>query len=138
MSNPRLAFVLGLSLAAAVALAASPVGTWKGKIVVKVPPMPANVNPQQKAMMTQMLGQIAKAKIVANLKKDGTFTVKTSGMPGPKPSDTTNGKWTQKGNTVTMTESKPGEKPQNFILSPNGKTMTLALPGGQGQVIFTR
>ncbi|RYH14653.1 MAG: hypothetical protein EON57_00035 [Alphaproteobacteria bacterium] len=129
---------MSLSLVASLALAASPVGKWSGKITVKLPPMPANTPPQQKAMVTQMMGQLAKSKILANFKKDGTFTMNATGMPGPKPNDTTAGKWTQKGNAVTLTDTKNPGRPQTFIMSPNGKTMSLTMPGGRGKVVFTR
>ena len=138
MSNFRVVCAVSLSLAASLALAATPVGNWSGKITVKLPPMPANTPPQQKAMVTKMMGQLAAAKILANFKKDGTFTVNTSGMPEPKPTDTTTGKWTQKGNAVTITDNKQPGRPQTFTMSPNGKTMSLSMPGGQGKIVFTR
>lgn len=138
MSIIRVVSAVGLSLAASLALAATPVGNWTGKISVKVPAMPPNTPPQQKAMVTKMMSQLAAAKILANFKKDGTFTVNTSGMPGPKPSDKSNGKWTQKGNAITLTDAKNPGRPQVFTLSPNGKTMSLTMPGGQGKVVFTR
>jgi hypothetical protein len=138
MSHLRVLSAVSLSLVASMALAATPVGKWSGKITMKLPPMPANVPPQQKAMVTKMMGQLAKAKILATFKKDGTFVMNASGMPGPKPSDTTSGKWTQKGNAVTMTDTKNPNRPQTFTMSANGKMMSLAMPGGQGKVVFTR
>ena len=139
MSFSRLPLALGLALAAPLALAASPVGSWTGKITAKMPPMPANMPAQQKAMMAQVMGQMAKVRIMLNLKADKTFTVATMGMPqAPQKKET--GKWSQKGNVVTMTDAnaKMGAKSQDFMLSPDGKTMTLALPGGRGKVVFTR
>jgi len=129
---------LGLALVASLSFAVSPVGAWKGKVNVKAPALPPSVPPEQKAMITKMIAQVSKATIALNLKKDGTYQMKATGFPGPKGNDVKTGKWIQKGNTVTMTESGPTGRPQDFALSANGKLLSMELPGGQGKVVFTR
>lgn len=138
MPNIRLMSALGLALAASLSFAVSPVGAWKGKVSVKAPALPPNVPAEQKAMVAKMLGQVAKATLALNLKKDGTYQMKANGFPGPKGNDVKTGKWSVKGSTVTLTESGPTGHPEAFALSANGKTMSMDLPGGQGKVTFTR
>ena len=137
MSISRVSLALGLALAAPLALAANPVGHWTGKMMIKMPPVPANAPAQQKAMMQKIMTQMASARIMLDLKPNKTFTVSMNGMPqaGAK---TESGNWSQKGNVVTTTQSKPGSKPQSMTLSPDGKKMILVIPGGQGSVVFTK
>lgn len=137
MSKSRVLFVGGLTLAASLALAASPVGSWTGKVIAKMPPIPATATPQQKAMMQQGMAMAAKIRIMLNLKADKTFTVTVGGLPNGAPQKPESGKWSQKGNIVTTTSTKMG-KAQSLMLSADGKTMTLDTPGGQGKVVFTR
>ena len=138
MSISRLPLALGLVLAAPFALAASPVGHWTGKISIVMPPIPANAPAQQKAMMQKVVAQMAAARIILDVKADKTYTVTTTGLPMQQAGKKETGKWSQKGNSVTMTDTKKGGQAQNLILTPDGKTMTLAMPNGQGKVVFTR
>lgn len=138
MSISRVSLALGLALAAPLALAASPVGHWTGKMTIKMPTLPPSANPQQKAMMQKVMSQMAQARIMLDLKANKTFTVSMSGMPQAAGAKTESGTWSQKGNVVTTNQAKPGSKPQSMNLSPDGKTMTLTIPGGQGKVVFTK
>ena len=136
MSLSRLTLALNLALFSSVACAATPVGKWTGKIIVTVPPLPANAPAQQKQAYATAMAQVAKARIMLDLKADKTYTGMMTGVPAANAN--TKGKWTQKGNAVTFTESKPGEKPQTMMLSKDGKTMTMTMPRGQGKILFSR
>lgn len=139
MSNTRFAFALVLPFAAAIAFAGTPVGNWKGKISVKMPPMPPNMPVEQKQMVTKMMAQVAKGSLLANFRKDGTFTMKTIGMPMvPKGKESQTGKWTQKGTLVTVHDDNSKQPPQTMVLSRDGKTMVMTLPQGQGKIVFKK
>lgn len=125
--------------------AQSPVGTWTGKIELKMPKLPANMPPEQKAMMDKMLGQMKQARIVLTFKGDKTYTAESKGMPGPSGASTkSGGTWSQSGKTITMTaKEKPGQptgapKNQTMNFSADGKSLVLLIPNNQGQVTFTK
>jgi hypothetical protein len=139
--------VAATCLLTASAIAQSPVGTWKGKLNMKMPPMPAGMDPKMKAMVEQQMGQLKKMVVNLNMKKDNTYVITTTGGPQMAGNDEDKGTWKQSGKTVTITSTKKrknmGEqKPQAMTLSNDGKTMTLTLkgPGGasQGAVTFTK
>ena len=140
----RLPLVISAVLAVSLASAATPVGTWKGKIVMNMasmPGMPANVSPQQKAaMMKQLSTQLAQMHITLSFKADHTYTAQISGSPMAAANKTSTGKWSQTGNTVTTMSNDPRTKgrSQAIMLSSDGKTMTAAAPNGLGKVVFTR
>ena len=146
MSVPRLSLSLGLAFAASLALAATPVGKWTGRISMKAPSIPANANPQQKAFVQQMVAQLAKARVLMTLKADKTFVMTVTGMPMAASQKPQMGKWSQKGNVVMLTSTapamagrpKPKPSTQKATLSADGKTMTLVAPNDQGKVVFTR
>jgi hypothetical protein len=113
--------VLPLAIAAAAYAAPSPVGTWKGSLVIDDSKMTLADPAQIKAVK----GQIASARkiqVAVTIKADKTFT----GNPPP-----TSGTWTIKGNNVTLT-SKGKPAGQVFVLSKDGKTMVNTLPTQQG------
>lgn len=125
------------AVATGSALAASPVGVWKGKIQFKAPNLPATMNPQQKAMVQQQLAMVQKMQIVLNIKANKTFTASVSGGPAGANQKQQNGTWTQNGNNLVMTDAK-SKTAQTFALSANGKTLSFDMPGGQGKIVFTR
>ncbi len=134
----RPAFLLAASLAAAVASAANPVGTWTGKFLIKMPPVPASATPQQKQMMTKMMAQVKAGRITMSLKANKTYTAKITGMPMVPNGGNETGTWSQTGNAVTIKDNKRPNNPQKLTMSADGKKMTLLLPNGQGSVVFTR
>ncbi len=132
----RLLLSLSLALTAGLALAATPVGTWTGKITItKMPVLPAGAPPQQKAMAQQFVAAMSKMRLMLNLKSDKTYVMTMVGGPTQPPHT---GKWSQKGNVITTTSATEKGPPQNLTLSADGKTMTLIAPGNQGKVVFTR
>ena len=133
----RPAFLIAASLAAAVASAASPVGTWTGKFFIKMPPIPASAPPAQREFATKMMAQFKNGKIVMNMKADKTYTAKMVGISIGASGDES-GTWSQTGNTVTIKDKRNPSHPQALEMSKDGKKMTLKLPKDQGQVVFTR
>lgn len=130
-------------------LAASPVGSWVGKIVLdKAPAIPKDATPEQKKMMTSMIEMMKKMQFTLKVNKDKTFTITTPPMMG-QPANKGEGTWTQKGSTVTIKMTKDNGKPvtgpkansRDLTLSADGKKLTLSSKGqgqGQGKLVFTR
>ena len=133
----RVSLLLAASLSAAPALAATPIGSWTGKFQVQLPTLPPNLPPAQKAMADKMIAQIKNGRIFLVMKADKTYTTRAVNLPSLGPPNS-KGTWSQKGNVVTMKETKAGVKPQDFTLSANGKTMSFPMPGGHGRILFTR
>lgn len=144
MSLSRASLAIGLCLAAPFALAASPLGTWKGKVTVNMaamPGMPANMTPQQKAQAMKMIQTATeKMRILITFKPNHTYTSSVTGAPMAQANASSTGKWTQKGNTIMATSNDPRAKGRtnNMTISANGKTMTAMAPNGFGKVVFTR
>ena len=131
----------------ASAIAQSPVGAWKGKLNIKMPPMPANADPQMKAMMEKGMAAARNMTINLTMKKDNTYTLTTTGAPAEaKGKQDDNGTWKISGKTVTVVSKKKNgmgnQKPQTMTLSADGKTMTMPLPGrggsSQGSLVFKK
>lgn len=125
--------------------AASPVGTWVGKIVLdKTPEIPAQASPAQKQQMQSMIDQIKKIRINLVVKSNKTFLLSAPAI-GPQPATKAEGTWAQKGSTVTLTTTKENgkavsgtkAKPQDFQLSANGKSLSMGTPG-MGKLVFTK
>ncbi len=138
--------VAALCLLTTSAIAQSPVGSWKGKINMKMPTLPANMPPSSKAMVQQQLAAVQKMVINLTMKKDQTYTVTTTGAPAGAGNQDDKGTWKQKGKTITMSSGKKtpngANKPQDFILSADGKTLTLTIPGpsgaNSGSIVFKK
>lgn len=120
-------------------------GTWKGHLDIKMPPQAASANAQQQEMMKKMMDSFKKMVFVLSLKGNKTYSLTVQGLPAgtPNAGDTTQtGKWTQKGNSVTMTPNPKKDKPAEpaVTLTLAGKTLTLIPPGsaGQGKIVFTK
>ncbi|HVT14491.1 MAG TPA: hypothetical protein VHE55_19680 [Fimbriimonadaceae bacterium] len=137
-------FVVATAVAAlsVQVLAAGVVGVWKGHIVVDSSKMDKTLTPQQQQMMKQSIAATKSMVITLTMKADKTYSASVSGTPGADNADT--GTWKQAGNKITMTGSKPGPggKPdvQTLVLSKDGKSMTMTLPGQMGvsaKVIFS-
>ncbi len=123
-------------------------GAWNGRIdasSLKLPPE-ATKTKEAKAQVSKMFEDIKKFKIKLTLNKNKTFKVAATGNIGGKPiNSTSEGKWTQSGNTITMTSTKQDGKPAadktpvKATVSGDGRTMTLSDPKMMGaKVIFTR
>lgn len=131
----RPAIIATTAVLAALATASTPVGTWNGKLNLKIPPMPANMPAAQKAQATKMIAQMKSGKIVLTFKADKTYTATSVGLPF---NQTSGGTWSQKGNVVTTVAKRAGANPMTLTFSKDGKTMTSILPKGQGKVVFTK
>lgn len=139
MTNSRFFLAVGLALAAGAASAASPVGSWTGKFTLQgMPPLPSNLPPQQKAMIQQSMAMATKIRLKLTVKADKTFSIKYMGTPNSEKQPPHNGTWSQKGNVVTTVSKTVQGPPQQLVLSPDGKTMTLVLPNNRGKLVFTR
>lgn len=121
----------------AFALAASPVGTWKGKIDLSGVKMPTPQNAEQKAQMDKGLAMLRALNFTLNLKQDKTYVVTITNQPkGEKPQPPQTGKWSQSGNKITM-NGKSGNS-QTATLSANGKTLTVVPPNSNGMKLVFR
>lgn len=142
----RLVLSLAFVSVVGLALAQNVTGNWKGKISMDMSKLPAPKDDAGKKMMAQMKDMMAKMSISLVLNANKTYTVKASGIPGSSATQTSEGKWTQNGKTLTLTPTKEnGKKPkdtksQNITVSADGKTLKLDIPGvgGGGSIIFTR
>lgn len=145
----RLSLAAAVLVVSAVAYAAGAVGKWNGKLDIKLPANMPKMEASQKQMMDNMLAEARKMRVALELKSNNTFVLKASNIPGPNKTATSEGTWKQTGSNIVITAKKEdgkavtGEKakPQTMILSKDGKTMTLSLPGGMGgsaKIVFTR
>ena len=137
MKFTRIASLVVASSMAFSAFAADVTGKWSGKMVMDMAAMEKEMaskmgamKPEQQKMIKSQMG-MAKSMLAAmvfkmELKKDGTYTMTTSGAPGQKGDKAETGKWTLKGNTITVTGSKSGQGPKVLTgtVSGNGKTIT--------------
>lgn len=134
---------------AAVVYAAGAAGKWTGKLEVKLPANMPKMDASQKQMMDKILVEARKMRVALELKSNNTYLLTATNIPGQQKSATSEGTWKQTGNNVVITAKKEdgkavsGEKakPQTMVLSKDGKTMTLTLPGGMGgsaKIVFTR
>lgn len=111
------------------AMAQSPVGNWKGKLVFDRAAVKATleavsaVRPKAEgggptaeerkkteAMVDSMVTELEKSSFTLTLKEGKSWTMVAKGMPG-KSDVVTEGTWTQEGKSVTMTATKEGGKP---------------------------
>ncbi len=119
------------------ALAASPVGKWKGKVSVSAPPMPANATDAQKKQVEQAMAMVKAMVINMDVKSNKTYVVTVTGGPQqPKPES---GTWAQKGSAVIFTSPK-SKQGQKMTLSADGKKMTVTMGAGPqaATVTFTK
>ncbi|MCW5935992.1 MAG: hypothetical protein KIT11_01630 [Fimbriimonadaceae bacterium] len=124
-SMRRITAALTLAVASlALAQQASVVGTWNGKVELKVPD-------EMKAQMKQA-PPMPSLKLVFD--KAGTY-VATQKMPNENTEHKTEGTWRASGNKVVLTPKKrdgkavsgEGAKERTYILAKDGKTMTMDL-----------
>lgn len=130
-----------LTALSASVLASSPVGNWKGHVVIDTSKMQKVKDPKMQQMIDQGIAKAKSMVISLSIKADKTYTASASGSGAPADKD--NGTWKLAGNTLTLTSLKKdsAQKPQAFTMSSDGKTLTLSLPSGQGasaKVIFKR
>lgn len=143
------AVALAVAALGTSAMAQNGVGNWTGHIAMKTPPMPANVPPQQKAMLEQQMAMLGKITLALTLKKDMSYSIATKGLPKQAPGkagETQTGTWTLKGKTLTLIPSKKPTRPgapssMTGTFSANGKTFVVVPPGGRGgsmTITFTK
>ena len=122
---------------AAASLAVEVTGAWKGQIVIDARQMPKPTDQKQRQAMENGLAMIRRMVIDLNLRPNRTFAVRMSGGPQGQPPRRAEGKWSQSGNRITLSttteDGKPAKKgpnsTQTFTLAPNGRTMSMTLPG---------
>ena len=124
-------------LLAAVASAATPVGTWTGKFLIKMPVLPPTMPTPQRTKILGMLNEMKAGKLILTMKADKTYTMTAVGMPS-FPKSVNKGVWSQTGDTVNVTDAKPGSKAQAFKMSKDGRSMVYTLPADKGAMRFTR
>jgi hypothetical protein len=116
--------VAGLALlGGTMAFAQNIAGNWKGKVDFQMGKLPDSVTADQKKMIETQMAQVRKASISLVINANKTFTMVSPGMQGGQ--QKAEGKWTQTGNTVTLT-----------ITKNNGKALT-ADQAKQGQLKLT-
>ncbi len=126
-----LAFGLVLAAVVAHAAPASVVGSWVGKIKFdwsKVPAATQN-KPGFAESKKKAESQIASFAVKIDVRKDGTYSAVTTGMPGKK-DETELGKWTQSGDKVTFIDPKSSR--QSFTISKDGKSLLGDFPSPGG------
>jgi len=126
-------------------LAASPVGSWVGKLQIdKMPALPKTATAAQKKQMQTMIDQLKKYRINLAINSNKSFVVTAPAM-AMIPAQKAEGTWTLKGTKLTLKTTKengkapvgPNAKPQDFTYSADGKTISMATPG-MGKIVFTR
>jgi hypothetical protein len=133
-----------LVVGASLSLAQNPAGAWKGKLNIKMPPLPASATPEQKAQYTKGKAQLAKAVLNLNLKANKTWTMTATGVPMGPGGNTQTGTWTVNGRTITLKQNPNPQNPnftpppQAATLAPNGKVLTITLPNNMGSIVFKR
>ncbi len=86
--------------------------------------------------MSGMAGALAKMHTTITFKGDHTFTATVSGIKGMSGGMKQTGKWSQSGNTVSLTSpDRPGHS-RKFTFSKGGRQMTSSMEGFT--VILTR
>jgi hypothetical protein len=134
-----IAGAIALSIVTTAVAGPSPVGKWNGKVTVPTPPASANATPEQKAMINKMLDGVRKMVIKLDVKANNTYTITSPTPMDPTKVTTSPGKWTMKGNIVTLKDDKNTSSPaQEFVLSKDGKTMSADIKQGNVKVTFTR
>lgn len=140
ISALAVAFVAVVAVSLAANLDTNIVGKWNGSIQVDTSKIPPMTDPAMKKKVDETLAKLKKAKIVVMIKKDHTYTTKSTGMPnmagGPDKNTVSEGTWKQDGKVVTLTTTKEDGKPaknagdsQAFTISKDGKSMSANLPG---------
>src|SRR5438876_11018219 len=108
----RLLVVVTAIVALSSAVAAStPVGTWKGHIIIDMSKLPKAPNPQAQQQMDQGVAKAKQIVVTLKLSANKTYTSDAVGAPGD-PKD--NGTWSLNGKTLSITSKKTGPA--------NGKT----------------
>ena len=137
MKMNRIAGVVLGSLIAVNAFAADVSGKWKGKVEVDFAAIKkqmskqfANMTPEQSKQiesgMKMGMDAVKNAVFDLTIAKDGTYTMKTPALMG-QASREEKGKWTLKGNKITMNDPKAASGPKSITgtLSADGKTITI-------------
>lgn len=129
----------------ATSIAASPVGSWSGRLVFnQMPTIPPNATPEQKKQMQAMLDQLKNYRITLVIKSNKTFTVSAPAL-AMMPAQNAEGTWSLSGNKLTLKTTKENgkpvdgakAKPQPLDFSPDGKTISAPMQS-QGKIVFTR
>ena len=132
--------ILLFVVASGSAFASDLTGNWNGKMEIGKITFPSSVTPEQKKQYETIIESqktaLKKAVIKFTLKKDGTYTATTSGMPGAKDQTPQTGTWKSKGSDVTFT-SKTGGKPMTGKLASGGKKIVFDVKGQGGSVTIT-
>lgn len=146
---------------AVAAVAQSPVGNWKGKLVINKSEVMAKIPKGQNAEQQKQIQKMVDAQFAAldkmtfnlSVNANKTWRMVAKGLPDPanpngaKKDLVSEGTWDQKGNKVTMTETKENGRPKpkskdsakTFTLT-NANTLSLTeSQGGMNiKIVFSR
>jgi len=131
------ALIILSSFPCLVAYGQSPVGNWSGRMDVS---QAKPKNAKEMNRIDEARKKLGSISFKLLMRSDKTFTV-TIASAGSVKRVTQDGKWSQSGRTITVTD-KTGQ-PRNMTISANGKQMTMAPPAyakaPKGvQMIFSR
>ena len=140
----RLATLLtsaALMMLATPGLSATVTGKWNGKLAATFAPAQGagSFTPEQVKSVQGVLNGI---KIVLTVSADGTYVAITKGAN--EQDQTTKGKWTLKGKTLTLTPNGKNPDAEVGTVSADGKSLTMSLPknmtrsGVSGRAVFTK
>ena len=133
----RTSVALACGLIAVSAQAVNPLGSWTGKMLVKMPTFPPNFPAEQRTKISGMLAQMKAGEFMLTVLKGGKYTMKAVGMPA-FPQSVTTGTWKVAGDTVILKGSESTSLPLSFKVAKDGKTMACKLPADKGSMVFTR
>lgn len=134
----RIAGVVLGSLIAVNAFAADVSGKWKGKVEVDFAAIKkqmskqfANMTPEQSKQiesgMKMGMEAVKNAVFDLTIAKDGTYTMKTPALMG-QASREEKGKWTLKGNKITMNDPKAASGPKSVTVNCQRLSINRNLP----------
>jgi hypothetical protein len=142
----KLLALVAVASIAVCAFAQSPVGAWKGKILMDMTKMPKAANAAQQKQMNDAMAKVKAITLNLNMKANKTFTISIPAMMG-QPGHTAEGTWVQSGKKITLTSTKEDGKvpkkkePQVLTIEGNGRKMSMVPPTGGGmdvKIVFSK
>ncbi len=130
-----LTFLAGSAMAATNVL-----GTWKGTLKINTSKLPPATSPQMKQMIDSQVAMVSKLSFSLVLSKDGTFSIKTAGLPAAAgaPSKAETGTWTLKGDQLSLTSPKDKAHAKSFTVAKDGKSFFAEEQQGVAVLTFKR
>jgi len=131
-------------VAAGSAIAASPVGTWKGRFHGAPAKLPGKLSPKSKQAVDLFVERMKSMRVTLKIKADHSFVIDLTGTEhGKKTASRVEGSWQLTGDTLVTTNLKrngsvlgrEGQVQNKFSLSKDGKTLTRRFAAGQGLMV---